>query len=104
MLITLIENPVDACGIPSFLVVPLILTHHSRRFSMRVTVKATFGFWCGKMAESILISGLTDDPLYFDPAVLNEFINKKETGIGGGRIAEWEENLEQVNLKDHSSL
>lgn len=98
------ENPIDSGGIPSCLVVPMVVTHHSRRFSMHVTVKATFGFWRGKLADSIPILGKADEPLYFDPVVLDSKIERKDTGIGGVHIVEWMDKLEDISLKTHSSL
>jgi hypothetical protein len=104
LLVTVVENPVDGQGIPSFLVLPFILTHQSRRFSMRVTVKATFGFWRGKLAESIPVLGRVDEPLFFDPTVLQGMMEKEERGIGGVKIVEGRGSLEEVDLQEHSSL
>jgi hypothetical protein len=98
------ENPIDADGIPSHLIVPLIVTHNSRRFSMRVTVQASFGFWRGKLAKSITGLGRTDDPLYFDPNVLRQKIETQARGLGGVRIIEEVGSLDDVDLQLLSSL
>jgi hypothetical protein len=104
LLVTVTENPIDASGIPSLLVMPFLVTHHSRRFSMRVTVKATFGFWRGKLAESIPVLGRADEPVFFDTAVLAQKMEANEKGIGGLKLIEWVEGLDNVCLQEHSSL
>jgi hypothetical protein len=104
LLVTVEENPIDASGIPELLVIPLLVTHHSRRFSMRVTVKATFGFWRGKVAESIPVLGRADDPAFFDPAILAQKLEAGEKGIGGVKLIDWAGELDDVCLQAHSSL
>ena len=71
---------------------------------MRVTVHATYGFCRGKWAESIPVLGRADEPLLFDPVVLGEKMEKGEKGIGGIKIVEFSEKLEEIDLRRHSSL
>jgi hypothetical protein len=104
LFVNIMENPVDAAGIPALLVIPLIVTHHSRRFSMRVTVKATFGFWRGKLAEYVPVLGRADDPVYFDTEVLKHKMEAEEKGIGGTKVMSWAGELESIVLQGHSSL
>ncbi|KAH7399639.1 hypothetical protein BKA66DRAFT_452261 [Pyrenochaeta sp. MPI-SDFR-AT-0127] len=102
LIITLTET--DNLGIPSFLVVPLIVVHQSRRFSMRVTVNATFGFWCGPLADNIPVLGGADEPLFFDPTVLARFMESEEKGARGEKVVERGEKLEDMDLQLYSSL
>lgn len=104
LLVAVKENPVDAYGIPSFLVVPLVVTHTSRRFSMRVNVRATYGFWRGKLAEMVPILGRTDEPLFFDPKVLAQKMESKEKGVGGINVVEGVKSLDNIDLRLHTSL
>jgi hypothetical protein len=72
LLVNVAENPIQMAGIPSYLTIPLILTHHSRRFSMRVSLNIKFGSWRGKLAEMVPVLGWADEPLFFDPEVLQK--------------------------------
>lgn len=102
LIVTLTET--NGVGIPSFLVVPLILTHQSRRFSMRVTVNATFGLWRGLLADNIPVLGGADEPLFFDPAVLQKLMEGGARSAGGEKVVEWGDKLEEVDLQLYSSL
>jgi hypothetical protein len=104
LLIDVVENPVDGSGIPALLVIPLIVTHHSRRFSMRVTIKATFGFWRGKLAEYVPVLGRADDLVYFDTEILKQKMDSEQKGIGGTKVISWEPELDNLCMKEHSSL
>ena len=84
--ISIMENPIDAHGILPYLVAPLIVTHHHRRFKMRVTVSSTFGFWRGMLAESVPVLGRSDDPLFFDPDVLKKMAEAEAKGRGGVKV------------------
>lgn len=104
MRITAVENPVDAAGVPAHLIIPILLVHHNRRFSLRVIVKATFGFWRGKIAESFPVLGKADDPLYFDPEVIDHVIETGKTEFGGSNIGEWKGEISDLDLSKYSSL
>ena len=93
LLVTISENPVSANGIPAFVVIPLLVGHHQRRVSMRVTVKATFGFWRGKLAESVPVLGRADDPVFFDPAVLEKSLELGDKGVDGTKIIDFAGNI-----------
>jgi hypothetical protein len=109
--ITVLEDPVEKHGIHSHLIVPMIVTHHSRRFQMRVTVHATFGVWRGALAKSYPVLGRADEPLFFDPDVLREKEEAGERGDGGlhvvvsgDKLGYEGAKLEEVDLAKHSSL
>lgn len=103
LLVKVAENPVQMTGIPSYLTIPFILTHHSRRFSMRVSLKAKFGFWRGKLAEMVPVLGRADEPLFFDPKILQQMMETEERGIGGIKVVEWYDKLEELDLSTYSS-
>lgn len=102
--VTVTEDPVDAAGIPDYLTIPIIVAHHTRRFSMRVTVNAKYGFWRGKLAEMVPVLGRADEPLYFDPLVMHQKMEKGQTGIGGVNVVEWRGELDAIDLREYSSL
>lgn len=104
LVISVAEDCIQGGGIPHYLAVPFIIAHHSRRFSMRVTVHATFGFWRGTLARTIPILGRADEPLYFDPAVLNELMETERLGIDGIRVVKWGGELKDVELHEYSSM
>ncbi|KAI0134493.1 hypothetical protein BJ170DRAFT_591468 [Xylariales sp. AK1849] len=104
LLVTVAEDPVDAAGIPEYLTIPLIITHHTRRFSMRVALNATYGFWRGKLAEMVPVLGRADEPLYFDPLVMRRMMDKGQRGTGGVKVIEWRGKLEDIDLHEYCSL
>lgn len=104
LLLKVTEDPVQMIGIPSYLTFPLIVTHHSRRFSMRVSLNAKFGFWRGKLAETVPVLGRADEPLFFDPKVLQQMMETEEKGIGGIKVVDWCDKLEELELSAYSSL
>ncbi|KAH8892519.1 hypothetical protein GQ53DRAFT_746060 [Thozetella sp. PMI_491] len=104
LIVTVAEDPIDAAGIPDYLTIPLIVTHHSRRFSMRVTLHARFGFWRGKLAEIVPVLGRTDEPLFFDPLQMRQMMDNGQRGIGGTKVVEWHGELEDIDLLHYSSL
>jgi hypothetical protein len=104
LLVNVAENPIQMAGIPSYLTIPLILTHHSRRFSMRVSLNIKFGFWRGKLAEMVPVLGWADEPLFFDPEVLQKKMETDQRGFGGVKVVEWRDKLEEVGLQEYSSL
>jgi hypothetical protein len=104
LLVTVVENPVDAAGIPDYLAIPIIITHHIRRFSMRVVLNARYGFWRGKLAEMVPVLGRADEPLYFDPLVMHQKMEKGQKGIGGVKVVEWRGELDAIDLREYCSL
>ncbi|KAK7913867.1 hypothetical protein PG985_011570 [Apiospora marii] len=118
LIVSVAEDPVDAGGIPKHLILPLIVTvppHKrnkkrvgrvpGRRFSMRVEVNARFGFWRhGMLADIVPVLGRADEPLYFDPGVVQQWMEEGRTGVGGIRVVEWREELEGVVLGEYFSL
>ncbi|KAF9771278.1 hypothetical protein IL306_011092 [Fusarium sp. DS 682] len=98
------ENAVDKAGVPDYLVVPFIITHRSRRFSMRVAIHARYGFWRGKLADSVPILGRADEPLYFDPLVMRRVMEKGRRGVNGEKVVEWRGELDETKLQEYSSL
>ncbi|KAK6860777.1 hypothetical protein PG995_004413 [Apiospora arundinis] len=129
LVVAVAEDAVDAAGIPEYLVLPLIVTPalppqrkkqqqqrigrgggggggaRGRRFSMRVEVNARFGFWRrGVLAEMVPVMGRADEPLYFDPGVLHQWMEEGRRGVGGNKVVEWVGELQEVNLGQHFSL
>ncbi|KAK7994556.1 hypothetical protein PG991_016144 [Apiospora marii] len=118
LIVSVAEDPVDAGGIPKHLVLPLIVTvppqkkgkrrrggSNGRRFSMRVEVNARFGFWRhGMLADIVPVLGRADEPLYFDPGVMQQWMEEGRTGVGGIKVVEWRSELKNVDLGQYSSL
>ncbi|KAK8121603.1 hypothetical protein PG984_010273 [Apiospora sp. TS-2023a] len=116
LVVSVAEDPVDAGGIPKHLVLPLFVTvpphkkrgsrtGKGRRFSMRVEVNARFGFWRhGLLADIVPVLGRADEPLYFDPGVMRQWMEEGRTGVGGIKVVEWRGELEAINLEEHFSL
>lgn len=104
LLVTVSENAVDAAGIPRYLTIPLIITHHTRRFSMGVSVNARYGFWQDRLSEMVPVIGRADEPLYFDPLVMRRIMEKGQKGIGGVRVVQWGGELKDVDLRNYCSL
>ncbi|KAK8073071.1 hypothetical protein PG996_006419 [Apiospora saccharicola] len=112
LVVSVAEDPVDAGGIPKHLVLPLIVTippqkrgrGKGRRFSMRVEVNARFGFWRrGVLADIVPVLGRADEPLYFDPGTMRQWMEEGQTGVGGIKVVEWRGELEEVNLEEYFS-
>ncbi|KAK8103438.1 uncharacterized protein PG998_010471 [Apiospora kogelbergensis] len=119
LVIAVAEDAVDAAGIPEYLVLPLIVTPallgngrqgreggaKGRRFSMRVEVNARFGIWRhGVLADMVPVMGRADEPLYFDPAVLQRWMEEGRRGVGGTRVVEWRGELDKVDLNEYFSV
>ncbi|KAJ4143123.1 hypothetical protein BFJ63_vAg100 [Fusarium oxysporum f. sp. narcissi] len=98
------ESSVDKAGVPDYLLVPFIIRHRSRRFRMRVGIHARFGFWRGKLAEVVPILGRADEPLFFDPRVMRQAMEKGRRGVNGEKVIEWHGALDEVALQEYSSL
>ncbi|KFY85032.1 hypothetical protein V498_07770 [Pseudogymnoascus sp. VKM F-4517 (FW-2822)] len=98
------ENPIDREGVPDFLVIPFVIAHKARRFSMRVAINARYGFVRGKLAEMWPILGRADEPLYFDPLVMRQLMEKGQRDDSGKKKVEWRGVLDSIELQDHSSL
>jgi hypothetical protein len=98
------ENPIDREGVPDFLVIPFVIAHKARRFSMRVAVNARYGFVRGKLAEMWPILGRADEPLYFDPLVMRQVMEKGQRDDSGKKKVEWRGVLDSIELQDYSSL
>ena len=104
LFVNVAEDPVQMTGVPSYLTIPLIIRHHSRRFSMRVSLDIGFGFWREKLAEMIPALGRADEPLFFDPTVMQQMMETEERGSGGVKVVEWGDKLEEVDLSTYSSF
>jgi hypothetical protein len=104
LVVTVMEHPDDASGIPTSLIVPIIVCHHKRRFSMQVTVNATFGFWCGPLASSVPILGGADEPLYFNPEVLEQKQLDGSKDIAGVSLVKGSNAMDEIDLQGLSSL
>ncbi|KAL2064052.1 hypothetical protein VTL71DRAFT_4546 [Oculimacula yallundae] len=102
--VVLEENPIDREGVPDFLVVPFVVAHNARRFSVRVVVNARYGFMKGILSEMWPILGRNDDPVYFDPTVMKGLMEKGKRDKSGQKKVEWLGELDHVNLQDYSSL
>lgn len=99
------EDKVSRGGVPEALRLPIIVARPSAtRFSARVTIKAHYGFWRGRLARSIPVVGKNDDPLYFDPKTLEEMMEKGTRGVDGTKIAEHVGELDALDLGKWSSL
>ncbi|KAK7961636.1 uncharacterized protein PG986_002461 [Apiospora aurea] len=114
LIVAVAEDAVDAAGIPEHMVLPLIVAvppqqqgsgSRGKRFSMRVEVNARFGFWRhGILADIVPIMGRADEPLYFDPGVMHQWMEEGRKGVGGVKAVQWHGDLEGVNLEEHFSL
>lgn len=118
LVVSVAEDPVDAGGIPKHLVLPLIVTvspqkkkqgargrGQGRRFSMRVEVNARFGFWRhGVLADIVPVLGRADEPLYFDPGVMQQWMEEGRTGMGGIKVVDWRGELESLDLGEYFSM
>ncbi|KAK8075801.1 hypothetical protein PG997_010464 [Apiospora hydei] len=113
LIIFVAEDSVDAAGIPEHMTIPLIVTvppqthacGKGRRFSMRVEVNARFGFWRhGLLADIVPVLGRVDEPLYFDPGVMHQWMEEGRKGVGGIKVVQWLGELEGVNLEEYFSL
>lgn len=104
LLVDISEDSVKADGVPEFITIPLIITHHGRRFSMRVALHAHYGFWRGKLAETRPVLGRSDDPLFFDPAVMKQMMVDGSKAGGAELVTEWLGSMDELDLRAHSSL
>lgn len=102
---TVEQDSVEKSGIPRDIKLPLIVTRqNNNRFSARVTVKAHYGFWRGALARSVPVVGNNEQPLYFDPATLENLVENGAKGPDGTAIVQSCGILDEVNLKKYSSL
>ena len=102
---TIEENRIAKSGVPRDVLLPLVVTHRSRRFRARVTVKAHFGFWRGALARSVPVLGRNDEPLYFEPAVLKSMAERGlDKGPDGTLVAEEVGSLDGEDLQAWSSF
>ncbi|KAJ4288969.1 hypothetical protein N0V90_011311 [Kalmusia sp. IMI 367209] len=99
------QDSVEKSGIPRDIRLPLIVTRQNGgRFLARITVKAHYGFWRGALARSIPVVGKNDEPLYFDPATLENMAKDGEKGPDGTLVAESCESFDGIDLKSWGSF
>ncbi|KAJ4354320.1 uncharacterized protein N0V89_006055 [Didymosphaeria variabile] len=99
------QDSVEKSGIPRDIKLPLIVTRqNNNRFSARVTVKAHYGFWRGALARSVPVVGKNEEPLYFDPATLEDMIKDGTRGPDGTPVVELCEKFDEADLKSCSSF
>jgi hypothetical protein len=95
----LTENGISRKGVPRSLELPIIVSPRSgRRFSAKVTVHAHYGIWRGPLAKTIPVLGKNDDPLFFDPLVLEEMAARRSRGFDRSIIVERAGILEDHDL------
>ncbi|KAK7177631.1 hypothetical protein DPSP01_002398 [Paraphaeosphaeria sporulosa] len=99
------QDSVEKGGIPRDIKLPLIVTRqNNNRFSARVTVKAHYGFRRGPLARSVPVVGKNEEPLYFDPATLDDMIENGSRGPDGTPIVESCGIFDEKDLKNCSSF
>ncbi|KAL9125549.1 MAG: hypothetical protein Q9217_005260 [Psora testacea] len=100
---TIEEDKILEKGMPREMKMPLIVNMKDpRRFSAKVIVAAHYVFKRGLLARTFPVIGKYDDPLYFDPAVLENIANtQSQTGPDGRPIAEMVGILDANFLNTH---
>ena len=101
----ILEDEILKTGMPGKMQMPVIVTmKQMQRFSAKVTVKAHYSFIKGVITKMVPVIGKMDDPLYFDPSVLDEKATSEERGLDSRRIAERVGELKDVRLGDYSTF
>jgi len=97
------QDAVAESGIPRNIELPLVITTRGEsRFSAKVTVKAHYGFRRGPLAR---VLGKNDEPLFFDPMVLESMANMGvEKGPDGKFIVKHSGPFDSVDLRSLSSF
>ncbi|KAF2450171.1 hypothetical protein P171DRAFT_479280 [Karstenula rhodostoma CBS 690.94] len=99
------QDSIEKAGIPRDIKLPFIVTRqNNNRFSARVTVKAHYGFRRGPLARSVPVVGKNEEPLYFDPATLEDMIENGNRGPDGTPIVESCGMFDEKDLKSCSSF
>lgn len=100
-----IEDSILETGMPRTMQMPVIVTmKQMQRFSAKVLVTAHHSFVRGLITKMVPVIGRLDDPLYFDPSVLDQKVVSEETGLDSRRIAERVGELKDISLSDYSSF
>lgn len=99
------EDRILKTGMPREMVLPLIVNmREERRFSAKVVVTAHYAFKRGLYSKLVPVIGRNVNPLYFDPAILQELAREHRTGLDGRPIAGIMGSLDDVPLKVYSSF
>lgn len=102
------EDRIREMGIPSEVRLSLIINmKEARRFSARVVVTAHYSFKRGLLAKTFPVIGHSNDPLFFDPSILQDIARtNRQTGPDGGTIAEFVGKLDSnfLNESEYSSF
>ncbi|MCJ1427953.1 hypothetical protein MMC29_005860 [Sticta canariensis] len=86
---TIEEDRIRETGLPREVKMSLMINmNDARRFSARVVVAAHYMFKKGILAKQFPVIGRTNDPLFFDPPLLQDMARTKQTGPDGAPIAE----------------
>ena len=87
---TIEEDAIRETGLPREVKMSLIVNmRQARRFSARVVVAAHYLFKRGILAKQFPVIGRTNDPLFFDPPLLQEIARTQRPGPDGAPIAEF---------------
>ncbi|KAF1991486.1 hypothetical protein K402DRAFT_388884 [Aulographum hederae CBS 113979] len=58
------------------------------RFALHLTLHAHYGFWRGPIAHTVPVLGKNDEPVYFDPDVLEQMAERGDRGVDGRLVVE----------------
>ncbi|MCJ1467184.1 hypothetical protein MMC07_005807 [Pseudocyphellaria aurata] len=84
---TIEENSILKTGMPREVKLSLIVNMKElRRFSARVIVAAHYSFMYGLLAKTFPVIGRSNNPLFFDPPLLEDIARNQGTGPDGGPI------------------
>ena len=102
---TIEEDYIKKDGMPREMRMPIIVMRKEpRRFSARLLITAHYSIIRGPLAKMVPLLGKLDDPLYFDPAALENAMDQKLTGPDGTPIAEKIGILNNVVMAEYSSF
>ena len=74
------------------------------RFSAKVTVGAHGVVHRGLLSKMVPVAGKMDDPLFFDPQTLADFMDAGERGSNGTLIALDAGSFDEMKLDEYSSF
>jgi len=103
LLINVADN-LGIAGIPSYMTVPLILTHRSLRSYIRISLHARYSFRHGGSADTVPVFGEAEGPLVLDPETLQQIMETEQKSVDGLRVVERGDSLEDIDLETCSSI
>lgn len=85
---TIEEDEILKTGMPREVKLSLTMNmKEARRFSAKVIVAAHYSFKYGLLAKTFPVIGRSNDPLFFDPPLLEDIAQNQQTGPDGGPIS-----------------